>query len=232
MEVKNVQVSDSLEGIARVGVVFLKQVSNGPVSSALRQRIEGLADELRGTLAGRKLSDVDSVARTRKLYRAIGIDPTRDRPSSEKLLRRVVRGKPLPKVSKLVDAVNYVSLRNQCPMGVYDWDRIVPPVLVRIGQPGEGYPGVSAAPPSPEGGPERNWVNLHGRFTLVDGEGPFGCPSHDSARTQISLGTVRAMIITWAPAEAPRSFVEGVNAEAAELCTEYAGSRVASSFVL
>ena len=232
MEVKNVQVSDSLEGIARVGVTFLRQVGNGPVSSTLRQRIEDLADELRGSLAGRQLSEIDSVRNIRRLYHRVGIDPTKDRPSSEKLLRRVARGKPLPKINKLVDAINYVSLRNGFPMGVYDADQLVPPILVRIGQPGEGYRGISSSPSSETDPDEQSWVNVHGRLTLVDGEGPFGNPSHDSARSQVTLSTVRAFVVVWAPAGTPTTTIESVLSECADVAGESCDCRVASSGVL
>jgi DNA/RNA-binding domain of Phe-tRNA-synthetase-like protein len=231
MEVKNIQVSDSLEGIARVGIAFLKQVANGPVASRLREQMESLADELRRTLAGRPLAEVEAVARIRRLYHALGIDPTKDRPGSERLLRRVLRKKPLPKINKLVDGVHLVSLRLQCPISVYDWDRVVPPVLVRIGQPGERFRIISHEAPSTEPHTE-DWLGLQGRLVLVDGEGPFGNPSHDSARTQVTLGTVRAMVVAWAPSDAPKSFLESVLDEVCQVSEEYSNTRLVGRAIL
>jgi DNA/RNA-binding domain of Phe-tRNA-synthetase-like protein len=199
MRLKHIQLSDSLDQIARIGVVFFKHLSNGMVAPELRQRIETLAAELRQTIGSRPLSELESVRQTRKLYHAVGVDPTKDRPSSERLLRRVMLNRPLPKVSKLVDAMNLASLSLQCPLGVYDWDRIAPPVLVRIGRPDESYLTVM-----------NDTFCLEGRLVLVDGEGLFGNPSHDSARTQVSLGTVRALVLAWASPEVPKSFLESV----------------------
>ena len=194
MELKQIQLSDSLEDIARIGVVFFREVSNGAASTALRKRLEALAAELRQAIGDRPLSELESVKQTRKLYHSVGVDPTRDRPSSERLLRRVVQNRSLPKVNKLVDAVNLASLSTQCPMGVYDWDKIVPPVLVRIGRPEESFAGISGEP-----------ISIEGRIALVDGEGLFGNPSHDSARALVTLGTVRALVVAWASAEMPDS---------------------------
>ena len=202
MELKQVQISDSLEDLARVGVILFRQVSNGPMSTVLRQRMDDFAAELRHSMADRRPSELDTVARTRKLYRMVGVDPTKDRPSSEKLLRRVIQDRPLPKVNKLVDAMNLVSLREQCPIGIYDWDKVVPPVLVRIGRPDESYVGFSG-----------NSVSLEGRLSIGDGEGLFGNPSQDSARTMVTRETIRAFAIAWSPAEAPRSYLETVLAE-------------------
>ena len=184
MELKQIQLSDSLEDISRIGVIFFKQLSNGPVSTLLRERLEAFAEELRHSMADRRPSEIDAVARTRKLYRLVGVDPTKDRPSSEKLLRRVIQERPLPKVNKLVDAMNLVSLREQCPIGVYDWDRIVPPILVRVGRPDEAYTSVAGRE-----------VRLEGRLAVGDGEGLFGNPSLDSDRTKVTRDTMRAFAV-------------------------------------
>ncbi|MBI4603422.1 MAG: hypothetical protein HY721_15830 [Planctomycetes bacterium] len=221
MELRQIQISDSLEDIARIGAVFLKQVSNGAVSTALRKRLETLAAELRQAVGDRPVSELEGVRRTRRLYHLLGIDPTKDRPSSEKLLRRVLANQPLPKINKLVDAVNLASLSLQCPVGVYDWDKVAPPVLVRIGRPEDS-----------SGGHGKQRIALEGKLVLVDGEGLIGTPSHDSQRARISLGTVRALVVAWASAECPRSYLEGVIQETIALAKEFCEARVGESGIL
>ena len=54
MELKQIQLSDSLEDISRIGVIFFKQLSNGPVSTLLRERLEAFAEELRHSMADRR----------------------------------------------------------------------------------------------------------------------------------------------------------------------------------
>jgi DNA/RNA-binding domain of Phe-tRNA-synthetase-like protein len=221
MELKQIQISDSLGDIARIGVVFFKQVSNGAVSSVLRKRMEAMGVELRNSIGDRQISELDPIRETRKLYHLLGVDPTKDRPSSERLLRRVMQNRGLPKLSKLVDAVNLVSLSLQCPLGVYDWDKVVPPVLVRIGRPEESYLTAANEP-----------MSLEGRLVLVDGEGLFGNPSHDSSRTSVTLGTVRAMVVAWTSVETPKARLEAVLQEVIVLAREFCDARVAESGVL
>jgi DNA/RNA-binding domain of Phe-tRNA-synthetase-like protein len=201
--------------------VFFKRLTNGPVSLELRKRMDALAAELRQTVGERPLSELEAVQRTRKLYHLVGVDPTKDRPSSERLLRLVMQDRPLPKVSKLVDAVNLASLFTQCPLGVYDWDKIVPPVLVRIGRPDDKFTDLA-----------NRLVNLEGRLVLVDGEGLFGNPSHDSYRTGVSLGTVRAMAVAWAPPDAASRYLESVLKEVIELAKEFCAASVAEWGIL
>lgn len=221
MHLNKLQRSDSLEGIARLGAVFFQHVSNGPTSNDLLRRRNDMATEIRMTIGERPLSELEPVRQTRKLYHALGIDPTKDRPSSERLLKRVVQGRELPTVNQLVDAVNLVSLTVQTPLGVYDWDKIAPPVLVRIGRPDESFTTI---------GGKR--FQAGGRIVLVDGESVFGSPSRDSERSKVGEGTVRALSIVWAPAGVSNDWLESVLKEVIQAAKDFCGARVAQSGIL
>ena len=104
-------------------------------------------------------------ADARTLYKALGIDPTKTRPSNEALLRRALKGEALYRINTLVDALNLVSLREQLPFGLYDLEQVRPPVVLRKGAAGEAYEGI-----------RKGTVNVEGRPTLVDATGPFGNP--------------------------------------------------------
>ena len=216
MRLEQVRISETLQAIVRIGVVFLDDVKNGPPDPALDLELEEICEEYRRLSAERKPTEIEAVARTRKLYRRVGIDPTRDRPSSERLLRRVLKKQPLPKVNKLVDCINMASLKLQCPLGLYDWGSIVPPVTFRVGLPGEELRVIS----------ERS-MSLEGKLVCADEEGPFGNPSHGSHRTRVGPDTSRAMAACWSPAEHPRSYIDSVLDEIARAAGEYCGARVA-----
>ncbi|MGH7765320.1 MAG: B3/B4 domain-containing protein [Candidatus Dormibacteraceae bacterium] len=132
---------------------------------------------------------VGEVGRARELYRRFGIDPTRVRPSSEALFRRLRKGEPLPRINSLVDVANALSIQLQVPVGLYDLDKVKGDELVlRLGAPGESYVGI---------GKER--VNVAGRICVADAEGPCGNPSADSARTMITTATERAAWVYFLP---------------------------------
>jgi DNA/RNA-binding domain of Phe-tRNA-synthetase-like protein len=129
------------------------------------------------------------LAPARELYKRFGIDPTRVRPSSEALLRRLKKGEPLPRVNSLVDVANALSVQLQVPVGLYDLDKVRgDELVVRLGVEGESYTGI---------GKER--VNVAGRICVADAEGPCGNPSSDSARTMITTETERAAWIYFLP---------------------------------
>jgi DNA/RNA-binding domain of Phe-tRNA-synthetase-like protein len=142
----------------------------------------------RATLAARS-GEVGAAAPARALYRRFGIDPTRVRPSSEALLRRLKKGEPLPRVNSLVDVANAMSVQLQVPVGLYDLGKVRgDELVVRLGAEGETYTGI---------GKER--VNVAGRICVADAEGPCGNPSSDSARTMITTETERAAWVYFLP---------------------------------
>jgi len=112
-----------------------------------------------------RAGDVAGIDAARALYRAFGIDPTRTRPSSEALLRRVRRGEPLPRINTAVDVCNWCSVEVQLPYGLYDAGALEPPLTLRRGGPGDGYAGI-----------RKEAVHLAGRLALFDGRGPFRQP--------------------------------------------------------
>src|SRR6478736_2682439 len=133
--------------------------------------------------------EVGPVAPARALYRRFGIDPTRVRPSSEALLRRLKKGEPLPRINSLVDVANSLSVQLQVPVGLYDLGKVKGDELViRLGAEGVGYTGIG-----------KEHVNVAGRICVADAEGPCGNPSADSARTMITTATERAAWIYFLP---------------------------------
>ena len=79
------------------------------------------------------------VAELRRLFRAVGCDPTRYRPSSEALLRRLIKGAELPEIHPLVDLNNCLSAATAVPCCVMRDGSFGSRLVFRAGQPGESY---------------------------------------------------------------------------------------------
>lgn len=124
---------------------------------ALALSIAELSRELREKHAGVEIGQVPGIADVRASYKAMGIDPTKTRPSSEALLRRVLKGQELYTVNTLVDTLNLCSLRFLMPFGLYDLDKVRPPISARRGHEGEGYEGI-----------RKDRVNVAGRACVAD----------------------------------------------------------------
>jgi DNA/RNA-binding domain of Phe-tRNA-synthetase-like protein len=156
----------------------------------------------------------EEIARVRAMYKRLGLDPTKVRPSSEALLRRVRKGDPLPRVNSLVDICNWCSVETQLPFGLYDYDKIEgDAVSLRVGAAGEGYDGI-----------RKDRVNVDGRLTLADSRGPFGNPTSDSARTMVTLDTTRVLFVVYCPREHERQGLAAAMDLTARRMLEFTGA--------
>ncbi len=124
----------------------------------------------------------------RARFRAAGTDPTRYRPSSEALLRRVVKGEGLPVLLPLIDLNNCLSMDLVVPCSLVADGILKPPVTLRAGRDGESFPSLRGPFP------------LEGKPLLEDGGGPIGTPISDSERGKVHPETERAWLIAYLPA--------------------------------
>ena len=177
-------VHPDVAGIVRPAWFVAEPVLVVPQDDALEARRRVVTARMR-TAA----EPLEVIASVRTMYKRVGIDPTKTRPSSEALLRRVRRGDELPLINSLVDIINWCSLETQLPYGLYDLDQIQGEVTLRLGRPGEEYEGIRKAA-----------VHVAGRLTLADDVGAFGNPTSDSARTMVTTSTTRALVVVFAPA--------------------------------
>lgn len=161
-----------------------------------------------------RLSPPAESAAVRSMYKRVGLDPTKTRPSNEALLRRVRKGDTIPRINSLVDIVNWCSLEFQLPYGLYDLSNVAGPVIMRLGAAGESYAGI-----------RKDDVNVGGRITMTDTVGPFGNPTSDSARTMVTTATTEALVVVYAPAEiAPAQLQRVLDVTAARMA-DIAGGR-------
>lgn len=165
--------------------VRLEAVSEpGETLAALR---EAVAARARSAWTTESLSADPTVAALRKLFKAAGCDPSRYRPSSEALLRRVLKGESLPAIHPLVDLNNCLSVALAVPCCIVAEGSFSPPVTLRAGAPGESYESL------------RGPFNLEGKPLLADAQGPFGTPITDSQRVKVTDGTRVAFLVAYLP---------------------------------
>ncbi|MBN2357291.1 hypothetical protein JXO59_14340 [candidate division KSB1 bacterium] len=190
-------------------------------TSTAFDRLQHCAEQYRLKHRDYAISEVPGVSWGRAFFHAIGIDPTKRRPSSEALLHRALKGKDLYTVNSLVDVGNWCSLDFLLPICVYDAEKIIGDIHVRIGRTGESYAGIN--------GQE---VHLADRYVIADETGPFGSPITDSLRTAVGTGTRRALLMIFAPeyydAHSLRQNMDIFAARAMDIC---GGSMVSSGIL-
>jgi len=160
---------------------------DGPGDDPLAALRRMAGERARAAFAPESLSSHPTAAALRGLFRAAGCDPTRYRPSSEALLRRVLKGEDLPAIHPFVDLNNCLSVALAVPCCVVAEGSFAPPVVLRAGKTGESYESL------------RGPFNLEGKPLLADAAGPFGTPITDSQRVKVTDGTRRAWIVAYLP---------------------------------
>lgn len=168
-----------------VGACVEAGVVNTPYSEALWKEMEALGQRYRQELTTETLKEMTSIAATRRVYKACGKDPSRYRPASEALIRRVLQGKNLYQRDTLVDLINLASIAYGYSIGGFDADKFVGETLtLGIGREGEPYEGIG-----------RGMINIHGLPVYRDSEGGVGTPTSDNERTKMTLDTRHLLVL-------------------------------------
>jgi len=185
-----VPIQIQLPGV-KLGVVEADAVEVSAGNPELAALLQEVCDQRGNQWTQETLAEAPFTRAVRAMFRSWGVDPSKYRPSSEALLRRVVQGKGLYRVSNVVDIGNLGSIETGWPYGCYDRSRITPPVAFRHGVPGETYQGIG----------KQTW-HLEGRPVLADPAGPFGSPISDSTRSMITESARDVMAVIYAPESA------------------------------
>ena len=190
-----------LASIVRPGVIWW----SGATVVLHEHQLDSLLAEAEARV---RISPPAESAAVRTMYKKVGIDPTKTRPSNEALLRRVRKGDTIPRINSAVDIVNWCSLEFQLPYGLYDASKISGGVTMRRGAEGEKYAGI-----------RKDDVNVGGRITVADDLGAFGNPTSDSARTMVTPAATELLVVIYAPIEIPKAQLERVATTTAERMT-------------
>ena len=180
-------VSQEIESVCPefVGAAVEAKVVNTPYSKELWDEIHALEDNFRQELTTESLKDLPSIAATRRVYKACGKDPSRYRPASEQLIRRMLQGKELYQIDTLVDLINLASIAYGYSIGGFDADKFVGDTLtLGVGREGEPYEGIG-----------RGMLNIAGLPVYRDAEGGVGTPTSDHERTKITIGTTHLVVL-------------------------------------
>ena len=180
-------VIDRITG-AVIGFLVVEHIIVRPEYDGIQSRLDKSIKSVKEEYSLESLYKDDRVQGMRRLYRNLGIDPARYRPSSERLLRRILRGKELSRLHPIVDACNLVSIQTRMPLGLYDLKKLEGNITLRFGVKGESYLGHTGL----ETGAER-------KFIVADERGPVGSPTTDSRRTKVDDTTDSVLLIAYGP---------------------------------
>jgi len=147
-----------------------------------------LVREFRERLRLDTLKDEPHLRAYRDFYWRVGLDPTKIRPASEALLRRVLQGKELPRINTLVDSYNLASMKTHIAIAAFDAAHTHGDLRMRLARAGEEFLGIGMDAP----------VVLKGvEVVCEDDEGLVAVyPYRDSHRTRATTATTGTFFMT------------------------------------
>ena len=183
-----------------------------PETEKLRNEI---FEEARRNFVLKTLKDNPIVRAYRDFFWSLDIDPTKIRPSGEALLRRILQGKNIPKISNVVDAYNLASLKTIIPLSGYDLDTVFPPLVIRFLREDDVFQGIGM--PSP--------IKLERKMLLLTDQKRILCiyPYRDSDATKITSRTKNVLIVGYGAPKIENEKLEEAVSTALELIKKVAG---------
>ena len=203
------------------GMVTINGVSVLEHDKHLWQHIEALCRRQASEFTLDRLAEYEQIAAVRGLQKSFGFDPTRYRPSSEALLRRVLKGQGLYQINTAVDVNNLCSLEFLLPMCIYDLRNVKGQIRVRIGEPGEEYPGIG-----------RQVFQAAHKVIIADDAGIMGSTVSDSERTKVTTTTTDILMAIYAPARQDPQTIRAYAALAGQRMVEFNGGHASDVLAL
>lgn len=182
----NIVISDEIRKAAPAIKVLTVEadVVNESTPDELWEELTRLADGMRAIMEMADINRRPAIAATRAVYKALGKEPNRYRPSMEAMSRRLLKGMELYRIDTLVDLINLVSLSSGYAIGGFDADKIEGDTLVLgVGREGEEFNAIGRGP-----------LNIACLPVYRDAVGGIGTPTSDEERTKISLSTRRLLM--------------------------------------
>lgn len=183
----NPELCDAIPNL-KFGIIHYDNIIVGESPQMLRGRLQLFQESLFFDLEDHNINDFTEIQEWRNIFKKLGKDPNRYRPSAEAIYRRIKKHNYLPSLNSATDINNFFSMRYRIPLGIYDKSTINGKVDFRIGKPNESYEGLN--------GRDNQLENL---IVAADDTGAFGSPFVDSERTSVTYATTSALQIIYLP---------------------------------
>jgi DNA/RNA-binding domain of Phe-tRNA-synthetase-like protein len=181
----------------------------------LEEQKPTVARELQSRYTMEQVRDDPVFRAYRDFFWSAGVDPTKTRPASEALVRRILAGKPLPRINTAVDAYNLASASSGVPLAAFDADLLRGDLSLRFARKGEQFLGI---------GMEAPVLLKENQVVMTDGEEIIAVyPYRDADATKVTPGTTTLHIVACGVPKIDPETVVGAYRTCARYLEEYAG---------
>lgn len=173
----------------RVGMVTIDELKVGQSTLSFEEYEQEIFKEIRSQMTLEEAKDDPIFRSYRDLYWTFGMDPTKLRVSSEAVLRRVLKGLNLWRISDVVDIINLASAYHKIPIGLIDTSKLDGDLVIRSAHKGEIFQRIGG-----------KTITCRGREIVVADENKivcFGYATHDSEFTMITKNSKSVLVLLY-----------------------------------
>jgi len=186
-----VAISDQVRtayGGLRLAFVEIHGMEIGADSTKVTDLLNETSERISKSITLEAVKDRPDFRAYRDFFWRLGVDPTKTRPASEALIRRILKGSSIPRINDFVDAYNIASIGTGVPIAAFDLGTIEADVTLRFSDPGEEFLGI---------GMSSSRMLEQGILIMSSGEDVIAVyPYRDAKESNISLETVDAVLIS------------------------------------
>lgn len=175
-----------------------------------KQEVE---EQVRNEYTLESVKDHPTFRAYRTFFWGIGIDPTKIRPAAEALTRRILAGKPLPRINTLVDAYNLASIKTRIALATFDANKLEGKLLMRFAEENEHIVGI---------GMDKPFVMKGGEIVLSDETKLIAVyPYRDADNTKVTESTENVSIVVCGVPGISKEMLENASRVTLEYVTRF-----------
>jgi len=157
-------------------------------NDALDKLKKEVIEEVKTKYSLETVKDIRKFRCYRDFFWRLGIDPTKVRPASEALIRRILQGGSIPIINTVVDAINLASVKTEIVIDAFDTRKIARQTKIRFASHGEKFLGI---------GMKHELTLQGGEIVISDADGPIAIyPHRDGEKTKITLQTREILTVS------------------------------------
>jgi len=148
---------------------------------------EELIKEVKGKYTLDSLKDAPTFRAYRDFFWRVGIDPTKNRPAAEALIRRILRDNPIPNINIVVDSYNLASIKTEIALAAFDIQELQGNLVMRFARRGEKFLGIGMEKP----------IDLEGAEVVISDDQKLVAiyPHRDADRSKVTEKTKNIMLL-------------------------------------
>lgn len=183
-----------------VAMVVIDDLKIGQSTLSFENYEQVTFNEIRSNMTLEDAKDDPIFRSYRDLYWSFGMDPTKLRVSSEAVLRRILKGQNLWRISDIVDIINLASAYHKIPIGLIDESKLKGDLIIRTANKSEVFQRIGG-----------KTIVCRGREIVVaDNEKIvcFGYATHDSELTMITKTSKRVLVLLYGAEVVSRTMMD------------------------